>query len=238
MPTSTYPRSEEHRKMMSEIIKNKWQDPDYIRKQNNRTLYFPKSAIRKSCEARRGKPLSKEHRDKISASHRKLNSEETRKKISKSLKGRKLTPKWKENLSNSRKGRFAGEDSPTWKGGISFEPYCPKFNRDFKNRVRSFFGNKCVECGKTKKENGKELAVHHVNYNKMMCCNNITPLFVVLCLSHNSKANKEREWWEQHFTEIIKVQYGGKCYFTIEEMLAFEKGDIKYNNDASQHIKS
>src|SRR5208337_386546 len=30
-----------------------------------------------------------------------------------------------------------GEKSPGWKGGISFEPYCIKFNKEFKERVRN-----------------------------------------------------------------------------------------------------
>lgn len=105
-----------------------------------------------------------------------------------------------------------GEKSPRWKGGISFEPYCQKFNNEFKERVRVFFGNKCVECEKIEEELGRKLDVHHVNYDKMACCDNVKPLFVTLCRSHNSIANRDRAYWEKHYTDVINERYGGQCY--------------------------
>ena len=111
-----------------------------------------------------------------------------------------------------------GEKNSNWKGGLSFEPYCPKFNKDFKERVRILFDRKCFECGKTEEENGKKLDVHHVNYDKMVCCNDVEPLFVALCRCHNSKANGNREWWEAHFIEKLLAEHNGKCYYTKEEV--------------------
>ena len=110
-----------------------------------------------------------------------------------------------------------GENHPSWKGGISFEPYCIKFNNEFKERVRNFFGRQCIECQKTEEENKRKLDVHHVNYDKMVCCNEIKPLFVALCRSHNVMANNNRNYWQEHFTRIINEKYEGKCYI--------EKGD-------------
>jgi hypothetical protein len=109
------------------------------------------------------------------------------------------------------------ENHPRWMGGISFEPYCQRFNKFFKNRVRAFFNFQCVECGTLKKEG---LIVHHVNYDKMVCCNGTHPLFVTLCRScHGKTIKKDRQYWEIHFTEMITLYYGGKCYFTENEML-------------------
>jgi hypothetical protein len=108
-----------------------------------------------------------------------------------------------------------GENNPGWKGGISFEPYCPKFNREFKERVRSFFNYQCVECGTP--QNGKKLKVHHVNFDKQACCNNTTPLFVPLCGSCHSRTNSNRGYWEQHFTNMINQYYGGRCYLMKNE---------------------
>jgi len=119
-------------------------------------------------------------------------------------------------MADARRGRFSGENSPGWKGGISFEPYCSKFNKEFKNRVRAFFGYKCVECGRTQEENGRSLSVHHVNYNKMVCCNDVKPLFVALCHGHNAMANFNRGFWEDWYTEIIAEFYGGQCYLPQE----------------------
>ena len=125
--------------------------------------------------------------------------------------------KWKSK-------NLVGTKSPGWQGGLSFAPYCLQFNKDFKRRVREFFKNVCVECGMTEKENGQKLSVHHVNYDKMMCCNDVKPLFVALCRGHNTGANKDRKYWEGHYTNIINEKHGGKCYFTKEEMKAIDAG--------------
>ena len=111
---------------------------------------------------------------------------------------------------------FTGEHSPTWKGGISFEPYCILFNEEFKERVRAFFDNKCAVCGKTKEDNGRSLCIHHVNYDKKTCCNDSERLFVPLCMSCHTKTNHNREEWEEYFTHMISI-HGGKCYYTKEE---------------------
>ena len=109
-----------------------------------------------------------------------------------------------------------GERSPAWKGGISFEPYCILFNKEFKERVRAFWGNKCPVCGKTGEESGTALCVHHVGYDKDVCCNDNERLFVPLCPSCHGKTNANREMWEEYFTYIIGI-HGGKCYYTKEE---------------------
>lgn len=55
--------------------------------------------------------------------------------------------------------------------GQSFYPYCERFSESLKERVRKFFGDKCVICGKTQKENhNKRLDVHHVFVEKLACC--------------------------------------------------------------------
>lgn len=113
-----------------------------------------------------------------------------------------------------------GENAAGWNGGTSFEPYCPKFNKEFKTRVRAFFGYTCAECGMSEEENGKALGVHHVIYNKNTCCDSTTPLFVPLCVHCHSKTNSRREYWQTHFTELINTKYGGKCYYTKEEWAA------------------
>jgi hypothetical protein len=153
--------------------------------------------------------------------------ETTKEKMSESHKGYIKSEDHCENLRKSSlkswsdpkiKEARSGYGAANWKGGISFEPYCSKFNEPFKERVRIFFGRVCVNCGKTEKENGKRLAVHHANYDKMMCCNDIKPLFVAVCNSCNSKANKDREVWEEYYTRIVNEKYCGKCYLTKEEM--------------------
>jgi len=108
-----------------------------------------------------------------------------------------------------------GERSPKWMGGISFEPYCPKFNKSFKGRVREFFGRVCFNCGKSEKDNIKKLSVHHVNYEKMVCCNDVKPLFVSLCASCHAKTNHNREYWEEKFTNDLIEKHNGECYLPL-----------------------
>jgi len=89
------------------------------------------------------------------------------------------------------------EKNPAWKGGVSFEPYCPKFNEAFKESIREKFGRVCFLCPTTEEENGKKLAVHHVSYNKDCLCDDSDCEFVSLCLKCHGKSNNDREYWER-----------------------------------------
>lgn len=118
-------------------------------------------------------------------------------------------------------GLMKGENNPLWKGGISFEPYCPKFNEKFRERVRGFFERKCYVCGKTEKELGKKLCVHHVNYDKKTCCNDSIPLFVALCHLCHIKTNRNRQKWKEYFEKRIMKEFNGKSYFRENEQINF-----------------
>ena len=95
-----------------------------------------------------------------------------------------------------------GEKHHNWQGGISFEPYPITFNRAFKQLVREYYGDVCINCGKTPEENGKELTCHHYDNDKnsMNCiptcvsCNSI---------ANGSKDNGSRAFWEDWYTEIL-----------------------------------
>ena len=175
----------------------------------------------------KGIPLSEETRSKIS---KKLKGKTPWNK------GIPRTEQDKNAIRNGKKIKMFGENNPffgkkhtleqkmkwhttrckegnvNWKGGVSFEPYCPRFNKEFKERVRRFFKNTCVLCGKTQEENKKHLHIHHVTYNKESCCDNSLPLFVALCNSCHSKTNKNRDVWSRYFTDLINTKYGGECY--------------------------
>lgn len=108
-----------------------------------------------------------------------------------------------------RKGR-SGKHHHAWKGGISFEPYCAKFNEEFKERVRNFFDRKCMLCGK--EEDGKKLSVHHVSYDKKVCCNEGIPMFLPLCVSCHTKTNYNREYWEENLTNYVMIYFNGESF--------------------------
>ena len=132
----------------------------------------------------------------------------------------------KKKWHSEHPGIFVGSNNPCWRGGTSFEPYCYKFNGEFKNRVRSFFEYRCVLCGKTKEENhGINLSVHHVNYDKQTCCNASVPMFALLCNKCHSKTNHNREYYEALLCAIIMKVFDGKSYYTKEEYKALNKND-------------
>lgn len=189
-------------------------------------LHHSKETRERISQVQIGKKLSPDHKAKISIgvkSSEKYKSnylksrdplrgvprpKEVCEKISKAQIGKTISEETKAKLR-----QYTGERAAGWKGGISFEPYCPKFNREFKERVREFWGRKCFLCTKTEADQGKRLHVHHVNYDKMVCCNDIKPLFVPLCHSCHMKTTVgDRQGWEAYLTEQILLATDGECY--------------------------
>lgn len=111
----------------------------------------------------------------------------------------------------------SGPNATNWKGGASFKRYCPKFNEEFKERVRVFFDRTCVLCSKPEHDNKKRLSVHHVTGNKRMCCDGETPAFVSLCESCHHRVHNNMEQYQIYFLELIEQNHGGKCYYTKNE---------------------
>lgn len=111
----------------------------------------------------------------------------------------------------------SGEKACNWQGGVSFEPYCTKFNVEFRRRVRAFFEYRCVLCGKSEKDNNRRLSVHHVNHNKQTCCDDSKPLFVVLCASCHGKTHGKGVKYMPIFEEMINTKFNGKCFYTVDE---------------------
>lgn len=134
--------------------------------------------------------------------------------------GKHMSEESKQKLSQTKKERCKGSDNPNWRGGLSFEPYCIKFNEGFKERVRAFFGYTCQLCGHVWQPGERRLAVHHVNYNKDSCCDPTVPrLFVPVCsVKCHGKTNRNRDYWERYFTELIMNKYKGQCYIPNDSL--------------------
>jgi hypothetical protein len=184
-------KSEETRRKMSAALTVRWSDPE---------------ERRKFGEAQRLRYQERpEYRKKVGDSHRGEKSP---------LFGKHLPEETKRKLRIANGGNNAYQ----WKGGISFEPYCPKFNDEFKERVRAFFGRRCMMpgCGYVWQLGEKKLDVHHVNFNKKTCCDNSVPLFVTLCQQCHGKTQTKREYWREFFTQIINEQFGGQCYLHLK----------------------
>lgn len=204
--------SEEHKRRAAEGLKKRHAVDPTIRK--------------KISDRLTGMVRSDETRKRISDAKKGcVYSDERNRRVSAALKGRKLSDEQRmkrmgRRPSDETRRKLSGENNHCWKGGISFEPYCVKFNKEFKERVRSFFGRKCVVCGMGEADLGYSVFVHHVNYDKGVCCNNNIPLFVTLCNTCHGRTNKNREQWEETFTALIREEYNGKCYYSKEEYCA------------------
>ena len=152
--------------------------------------------------------------------------DEKRKKQSEYRKGKTASDEAKKLMSDAHKGEknsnfgkcpddktrekmrknhadVSGENNPMWKGGISFEPYCEKFNDVFKEEVRERFERRCFVCNTTEEESGKKLCVHHVSYDKECMCNGVECEFVPLCDSCHSRTNGSRDLWERLIINVL-----------------------------------
>ena len=146
-------------------------------------------------------------------------SPETRQKMSIAKRGRPCTLETRAKISDANRG----ENGPNWKGGISFEPYCPKFNEDLRARIRAFFEYRCLACGKSTEDNQRKLGCHHVEYNKEACCDGKPIQFAALCARCHGRTNHEQYRWEIMLHRIIDEIYGGRSYFTQEEFREMRK---------------
>ena len=111
----------------------------------------------------------------------------------------------------------SGEKSPAWIDGRSYEPYCPKWTPELRNRIRAFFDYRCIICGKSQEENQQLLSCHHVEYDKSACCHGKPVHFAALCMSCHAKTNFDRDQWENIIHIIINEIYNDKSYYTKEE---------------------
>jgi len=152
-------------------------------------------------------------------------SDQTRIKLSNSLKKTYSNPDIRKKISNSRKGKYKGEEnhnygrvfseeyrkklsdaqtgekSVRWKGGISFIPYCPKFTKHRKKAVRDFFENKCLCCGS---ESIEKLSVHHIDHNKNQGCDGIPFNLVPFCRSCHGKENTKPEEYKKYINKTLE----------------------------------
>lgn len=222
------PYSEEWKRNISEGNKG------HIPWNKGKTGVYSEEAKRKMGEWQKGKHCSETTKKKLREIHKKLGtrppscwgrklSEETKRKIglgnSIALKGKKLSEETKRKMSLAQKGKkhseqskkkmslaHSGENNPSWKGGISENPYPKEFNRELKLKVRTRDNFVCYLCGRTEREELEELnrvlCVNHKDFDKNNCkLENLN----TLCLKCNVKINREREYWTNYFNNICQI---------------------------------
>lgn len=140
-------------------------------------------------------------------------SKEHKRKLSEINIGRKHSVETKEKMSIAGKGRKAsietilkrsGKNNSRWKGGISFEPYCIDWTKEYKEYIKERDNHTCQnpDCWHT--TDYLSLTVHHINYTKKNCS---PKNLITLCHSCNSRANKNREEHTKFYQEIIEQKY-------------------------------
>lgn len=183
--------------------------------------------------AKKGTIVSEETRRKLSISHMGhksyTRSAEHRSRLSEARKGkhviwsdeaRKRNSERRRKHSDQTKHKIAvtkiGSKNPSWRGGVSFAPYCPRFNNAFKENIREKFGRKCFVCGAPEGETRHP--VHHIDYNKNSICNGKEWAFVPLCRRQHNNSNVHRFHW---FNLLI-------CYWLANPETNFDSEGINY----------
>jgi len=120
--------------------------------------------------------------------------EETKEKLRQINLGKKHTKETKEKMSKSR----SKEKCHFWKGGISFEPYSLDWTKTLKRSIRERDKYTCRLCGK--QQSDRAFDVHHIDYNKQNC----NPInLITLCHRCHMKTNFNREYWIEYLRTII-----------------------------------
>ena len=160
--------------------------------QKGNKLFFGKKHSLKSIEKNRQAHLGK----KLSL--------KTRLKISQATKGKSkpFTQEHRRKISETH-WDSSGDKNPMWKGGVSKNPYPKEFNSSLKLKIRHRDNFTCQLCGRTEREELEELnrvlCVNHIDFNKKNCKeNNLN----TLCVRCNTKINKDREFWTDHFNQF------------------------------------
>jgi hypothetical protein len=89
----------------------------------------------------------------------------------------------------------------SWQGGISCEPYCIDWTKEYKEYIRIRDGNKCLNptCS-----SNSRLTIHHIDYNKKNCG---PDNLITICNSCNIKANTDREWHMFWYRALLFRRY-------------------------------
>ena len=121
-------------------------------------------------------------------------------KMSECKKGRTLTEKTKEKMSEAH----IGEKSYLWDGGKSFEVYDKRFNNLFKRLVRKRDNQSCILCGVHREKLKRALDVHHIDYNKRLT---VIQNCISLCQSCHNKTKFHKKQWKYFFQSLLFEKY-------------------------------
>ena len=123
----------------------------------------------------------------------KHHSEETRRKIGRASRGRKLGPfseEHRRHLSEAVKGRWLREKNPRWNNGATYAVYPPEFSTELREEIRKRDNYMCQYSGCKKVQGKKLLPVHHIDENPK---NNDRSNLITYCRQHHKKVPEKGE---------------------------------------------
>jgi len=164
---------------------------------NKRGEFWTPELRKKAAESRIGMVFTEERRRKISVAltGKKL-SEERIEKMRETTRELWNREGFRENFISKMKGRepwnkgIYGEDSHTWKGGLSYREYSYNWS-EIRNLALEYYGDICYMCGKQ-----GNTSIHHIDYDKQ---DNKIDNLIPLCRVCHSKTNWHREIWYKLF---------------------------------------
>jgi len=222
--SGVYKKTAEHKRKLSEALKGNKNSLGYVPTEEKRKKISIANKGRVSWW--KGKHLSDEHKKNLSISgEKRITSEETKKKLSKSKMGNKNSLGFHPTIETRKKLSKAnsGKNNHFWQGGISFEPYPVKWTNSLKETIRERDNYKCQLCGIQQDELkgfSKKLDIHHIDYNKK----NLNPNNLIsLCRSCHQKTNYNRKYWTEYFKKGEKT-----CY--RQRLVQFADGNLQTGN--------
>ncbi len=165
---------------------------NYIPWNKNLTNIYSEKTLKKMSDAQKRKPPS---------------SQETRDKLSKAHKGKIKTPEHLAKIGAANRG----PNNYNWKGGV--KPYYPsEWGERLRKIIRNRDNNECQMCHKTnqksKIEEGRALAIHHIDYNKKNC---FSKNLIALCTSCHTRTTigkiKNRKFWMNFFNRLYYINF-------------------------------
>lgn len=208
-------RTKEQRRRISKSLKGKKHTEERRLKtiENLTGRKCSKETRKKIGNAHKGKTISQEQIIRWRKSFNKNDLNKIRKKISNTVKSLWSDPVYRSKLSkihsdrnNNIENRIAhscamqGIEREDWTHFISSDPYCQIWTKEYKDFIKERDNYECqnnMDCRKIT----NVLSAHHIDYNKKNC----EPWNIItLCISCNSRANADREYWQEFYKSIMR----------------------------------
>jgi hypothetical protein len=148
--------------------------------------------------------------------------------------GKPMSEAQKQQISKTKKGNCGGPKHPNWQGGISYFPYCIKFDNSRREATRIFFNRICIVCGKLESENMKgkkpvKLSVHHVDHDKEQGCNGKPFNLFTLCHVCHGREQMDREGYKKYINHTFSegIKWGIWSLKEFEETVMYPDKEVK-----------